>query len=88
MAITGYFIDADWVYREVLLGFKPLRGAHTGSNMSSVLLETLMEYKIQDRVFGLITDNTLNNKTLVDSLQQVLSNDVNLIQTSCLVYVI
>ncbi|KAJ5274116.1 hypothetical protein N7478_009241 [Penicillium angulare] len=26
MAITGYFIDADWVYREVLLGFKPLYG--------------------------------------------------------------
>jgi len=31
MAITGYFIDSDWVYREVLLGFKPLHGTHTGS---------------------------------------------------------
>jgi hypothetical protein len=79
MAITGYFINADWVYREVLLGFKPLRGAHTGSNMSSVLLETLMEHKIQDQVFRLTTDNTSNNKTLVDSLQQVLSNNINLI---------
>jgi hypothetical protein len=88
MAITGYFIDADWVYREVLLGFKPLHGVYTGSNMSSVLLETLMEYKIQDRVFGLTTDNASNNKTLVDSLQQVLSNDVNLIQTPCLAHVI
>jgi hypothetical protein len=31
MAITGYFIDMNWVYREVL-GFKPLSGAHTGAN--------------------------------------------------------
>jgi hypothetical protein len=38
-----------------------------------------MEHKIQDQVFGLTTDNASNNKTLVDSLQQVLSNDVNLI---------
>ncbi|KAJ5731814.1 uncharacterized protein N7483_006322, partial [Penicillium malachiteum] len=30
MAITGYFIDADWVYREGLLDFKPVYGAHTG----------------------------------------------------------
>jgi hypothetical protein len=88
MAITGYFINADWVYWEVLLGFKLLRGVYTGLNMSSVLLETLMKHKIQDQVFGLTTDNASNNKTLVDSLQQVLSNDVNLIQTSCLAYVI
>lgn len=88
MAITGYFIDADWVYREVLLGFKPLRGAHTGSNMSSVLLEILMEHKIQDRVFGLTTDNASNNKTLVDSLQQVLPDNMNLIRTPCLAHVI
>lgn len=68
MAITGYFIDADWVYREVLLGFKPLYGAHIGTNLSSVLLQTLIEYNLKGRVFGIITDNTLNNKTLVDSL--------------------
>lgn len=68
MAITGYFIDCDWVYREVLLGFKPLHGAHTGANLSAVLLDTLLEHNLEDRVFGLITDNASNNKTLVDSL--------------------
>jgi hypothetical protein len=34
--------DMNWVYREVL-GFKPLSGAHTGANMSGILLETLIE---------------------------------------------
>lgn len=88
MAITGYFIDVNWVYREVLLGFKPLHGAHTSANLSSVLLQTLNNHGIQDRVFGLTTDNASNNKTLLDSLQQALSNDVNIIRIPCLTYVI
>lgn len=65
MAITGYFIDVNWVYHEVLLGFKPLHGAHTGNNLSSVILQTLNDHKVQNRVFGLTTDNASNNKTLV-----------------------
>ncbi|CRL30916.1 unnamed protein product [Penicillium camemberti] len=60
MAITGYFIDINWVYREVLLRFKPLYGAYIGANMS---------------------DNISNNKTLVDSLQQALPPEINIIRT-------
>ncbi|OQE10648.1 hypothetical protein PENFLA_c084G03331 [Penicillium flavigenum] len=88
MAITGYFIDMTWVYREVLLGFKPLYGAHTGANMSGILLETLVDHISQDRIFGLTTDNASNNKTLVDSLQQALPPEVNIIRTPCLAHVI
>ena len=39
-------------------------------------------------MFGLTTDNTSNNKTLVDSLQQALSNDIHIIRIPCLAYVI
>lgn len=88
MAITGYFVDIDWSYREVLLGFKPLEGAHTGANLSGVLLEILTDHNIQDRVFGLTTDNASNNKTLVDSLQQALSSNVHIIRIPCLAHVI
>lgn len=42
MAITGYFIDKDWQYREVLLGFEPLHGTHSGANLSSVVLDILL----------------------------------------------
>jgi hypothetical protein len=72
----------------VLLGFKPLHGAYTGINLSSVLLQTLNNHGIQDQVFGLTTDNALNNKILVDTLQQALSNDVNITWISCLAYII
>lgn len=88
IAITGYFIDSDWVYREVLLGFKPLYGTHTGSYLSGVLLETLVEHNIEDRVFGLTTDNASNNKTLAASLQQALSDGVIITRIPCLAHVI
>ena len=88
MAITGYFIDADWVYREVLLDFTPIHGAHTGVNLSSILMETLIKHRIEDQVFGLTTDNASNNKTLVDSLQQALSDNVIIIRIPCLAHVI
>ncbi|KAJ5751474.1 uncharacterized protein N7511_008439 [Penicillium nucicola] len=88
IAITGYFIDADWVYREVLLGFKPVSGSHTGDNLSGVLLETLVEHEITDRVFGLTTDNASNNKTLATALQQALPDRVFITRIPCLAHVI
>ncbi|KAJ5812291.1 hypothetical protein N7474_008592 [Penicillium riverlandense] len=63
-----YFVDIDWVYREVLLRFKPLYGAYIGANLSNVLLETLTDHDLEAQVFGLTTDNASNNKTLFDSL--------------------
>ncbi|KAG0153109.1 hypothetical protein PDIDSM_2068 [Penicillium digitatum] len=65
MAITGYFIDIDWSYREILA-----------------------DHNIQDRVFGITTDNASNNKTLVDSLLQALSSDIHVIRIPCLAHVI
>ncbi|KAJ5152519.1 hypothetical protein N7492_009799 [Penicillium capsulatum] len=88
IAITGYFIDADWVYREVLLRFKPLYRAHTGVNLGSIVLQTLTEHNLESRVFGLTTDNTSSNKTLVDSLQQALSDGVIITRIPCLAHVI
>jgi hypothetical protein len=52
IAITGYFIDTDWVYREVLLGFKPVYGTHSVSNLSRILLETLLEHKLEAEYLG------------------------------------
>ena len=37
MAMTGYYIDQDWKYKEVLLDFEPLTGAHTGKHLAAVL---------------------------------------------------
>ena len=70
MAVTGYFIDTDWPYQEVLLGFEPLHESHTGAYLSKVLQDILQQHNIETRVFVITTDNASNNMTLVESLQR------------------
>ncbi|KAJ6084352.1 hypothetical protein N7486_011152 [Penicillium sp. IBT 16267x] len=52
MAITGYFLDQEWNYREVLLGFEHLHGSHTGGNLSETVFQILQEHGIADRVLS------------------------------------
>lgn len=68
MAVTSYFIDQEWNYRELLLGFEPLHGTHTGANLSAVLFELLQQHQIEDRVLAVTTDNASNNSTLIESI--------------------
>lgn len=93
MAVTAYFLDKDWNYREILLGFEPLHGAHTGSYLSTVLLELLQKHRIEDRVLTVTTDNASNNSTLMDSIRGTLQslellNHMPIIRMPCIAHVI
>lgn len=93
IAITGYLVDQKWDYHEILLGFMSIYGQHTGAHLAEILLEVLQEHQIVDRVIAITTDNTSNNKTMVDSLcesiQQVdLPSSTEIIRVPCLAYVI
>ena len=93
IAITAYFIDDNWNYRELLLGFEPLSGKHSGVNLGTVLLELLQKHEIADRILTVTTDNTSNNNTLIESIQDSieyleLGSDIPIIRVLCLAYVI
>jgi hypothetical protein len=93
MAITGYFVDSSWNYHEILLGFEPVHGQHTGSHLSEILQEVLQQHSIIDRVFAVTTDNASNNKTLVESLHQSieglnLPESTRIVRIPCLAHVI
>ncbi|KAJ5661424.1 uncharacterized protein N7477_009040 [Penicillium maclennaniae] len=93
MAITGYFIDLNWQYREILLGFEHLHGTHSGLNLSVVLWDVLRKHQIEDRVLAVTTDNASNNSTLVSNLQdsvQSLATDFRpaVIRVPCVAHVI
>jgi hypothetical protein len=93
MAITGYFIDKEWNYRELLLGFEPLHGSHTGMNLSSVLASVLEQHSIVNRVLAITTDNASNNITLIESLQKYLeslerADKAVVVRIPCLAHVI
>jgi hypothetical protein len=90
MAITGYFIDKDWNYREVLLGFEHIQGSHTGANLSKVVLRIFDEHGITGRVSSITTDNTSNNETMVQAVQDIsqslTSNGIPVFRIPCLIH--
>ena len=94
MAITAYFIDSGWNYRELLLGFEPLHGPHSGTNLSDVLLQLLKERNLLNRIFTVTTDNATNNDTLIRGLQDVLlstgaiSSRDSIVRVPCMAHVI
>jgi hypothetical protein len=93
MAITGYFLDQDWQYQEVLLGFEPLSGSHTGVNLSDIVLKILQQHKITDRVLTVTTDNASNNNTMVASIQESLqalelSSSSTIVRIPCIAHII
>ena len=65
MAITRYFLDQNWEYREVLLRFKPLEGIHSGENLALVLSTILKQHQIIDRIMAITTDNISNNNIII-----------------------
>jgi hypothetical protein len=93
MAVTGYFLDVDWNYREILLGFEPLSGSHTGTYLSTVLQQLLAQHQIESRVLTVTTDNASNNSTLIDTLQDSLQSlelpeQTPIIRIPCIAHVI
>ena len=93
IAITGYFLDEDWEYNEILLRFEHLHGSHSGASLSEVLFKLLQEYQITDRVLTVTTDNASNNVTLMASVHDAIeslqsANDVVIIRIPCIAHVI
>lgn len=91
MAITGYFLDQEWEYREVLLGFEPISGSHTGVNLGDVVLQIL--HQIADRVLAVTTDTASNNKTLIAAVNDLIKKlymetDSTIVQVPYLAHVI
>jgi hypothetical protein len=74
MAVTGYFIDADWEYHKVLLGFEPIYGTYSGANLSVTLLKILKHHQLQNRILTITIDNTSNNTTLIQNIQDSLQS--------------
>jgi hypothetical protein len=92
MAITGYFLDQDWNYCEVLLGFEHLHGSHSGSHLSETVIQILKEHDIANRVLSITTDNASNNNTMMIGVQEILKSqalsDASIFRVPCIAHVI
>jgi hypothetical protein len=92
MAITGYFIDQDWNYYEVLLGFEHLHGSHTGGNLSETVIQILQAHGIADQVLSITTDNASNNNTMMtgiqEKMQSLVPSGTSIFRVPCIAHVI
>src|SRR4051794_15929978 len=91
MAINGYFIDKNWQYCKVLLGFELLTGIHSSVNLAQVLETVLHKYNIAHRILAITIDNASNNRMLTQELQQVLATGNFKVQSghiSCFIHII
>lgn len=93
MAITGYFLDQDWNYCEVLLGFEPLHGSHSGAHLSETVIRILKKHGIENRVLSITTtDNASNNNTMMAGVQEIAKSpalsDTPIFRIPCITHVI
>jgi hypothetical protein len=93
MAVTGYFIDNDWNYREILLGFLLLHGTHSSANLSTYVVELFKQHNILHQVLSITIDNASNNNILIQSTQEALqllelNSQTSIICIPCIAHVI
>jgi hypothetical protein len=68
LAVIGHWVTPDFVYKERVLEFAELEGAHSGANMAEVVLNCLLELKIGSKLLTITGDNASNNEALVSEL--------------------
>ncbi|CAG8481391.1 15561_t:CDS:2, partial [Gigaspora rosea] len=83
--MPGSWISDNWNIVNILLSFQ--RSGQTAKEIKSVIINTLNNYSINDKIFSLTMDNTTTNKAVIRMLQEELSN-VDLISIGCMCHIL
>jgi len=65
LGVTAHWIDDKWVQQELVIGFEPLEGAHTGLNLAEAMVCVAERYQIGEKIQSITTDNASNMTTMV-----------------------
>jgi hypothetical protein len=72
IAVLGYYVTNEWELKKVFMGFEQIKGAHTSTNLATIIEEVLNRYQIAHRLLGFTSDNASNNTTLSNALTSAL----------------
>ena len=62
MAITGHYIDDNWVLHSTLLDFVYIPGSHTGFRIYEMFVDPIcVKYDLSKKIMGITLDNAANN---------------------------
>ena len=68
MGITAHWIDREWHQKELVIGFEPLNGSHTGKNLAEALIVVIKRYNLGSKLLSITTDNASNMTKMVEEL--------------------
>lgn len=60
LAITGHWINENWVQEDVTLGFEHLKGKHTGEVLMEAFVKVVERFNLQKKVMSITSDNGSN----------------------------
>ena len=68
LGVTAHWIDDNWRQKELVIGFEPLNGTHTGVNLAEALVNVIERFNIGNKLLAITTDNALNMTKMVHEL--------------------
>ena len=86
MAVTAYYLDKEWRYREVLLGLEPLCDQKTELDPCDQVIELIREKGLLHRIFSVTIDHRVDDN-LVLSLQKKFISSGGITAPQCFVRV-
>jgi hypothetical protein len=63
-------VDANFALHKKIISFKAVKYPHSGLAIEEAITRCMTEYGIKEKMFTITLDNTANNKTACDLLQE------------------
>jgi hypothetical protein len=79
MAVTAHFLDRQGKHQSRLLALRRQLGCHSGENLAVTLGQVVREWKIEDRVGTVISDNASSNDTCLLNFYGDLDAEMSLV---------
>lgn len=88
LGICGHFIDENYALQTTLLSLPFIHGQHTGEAMARLVLDTIRDFELQDKLGYFMTDNATVNDTTLTELNKTIPIDFKEQRLRCLGHII
>ncbi|KAK1262103.1 hypothetical protein QJS04_geneDACA020360 [Acorus gramineus] len=72
--LTSHYIDDAWQLHHKILGFPSVECPHDAETLNRVVMDLILEWNIDKKLFSLTLDNTSTNDAMVRSLKSSLTD--------------
>jgi len=86
MVITCHFINKEWKFQKLVLGFKLVPAPHMGIVISEMLLECFNEWNITSKTLAITMDNATSNDAAIRNIKYKLKEQNMLIANGSLLH--